>query len=195
MPYEYEIFVSYRRSSVAGKWVTGFLLPLLKARLNEQAPFEVRVSCDTEMEAGVRYPAELQSRLRGSGLLLAIWSADYFRSAWCMAEWRSFREREDRLGYFTRERPASLVYPIRYADGEYFHPEAKLAQCRHDFSNLNYAFDGFPLTAKYMEFEDRVRQMAQELVGRLNDLPVWRPDFPVVEPDPLPPFSIARPVI
>jgi hypothetical protein len=156
---------------------------------------DVRVSCDFRMAAGTRWPDELKQRIRSSALLLAIWSADYFRSDWCMAEWQSFRERERALGLFGTNHPQGLVYPVRYADGDYFHPEALLAQCNRDFSALNYPDDAFRLSAKYIEFDQAVQDMAQDLVHRLNAVPTWRADFPIVEPGALPPITFPRPVL
>jgi hypothetical protein len=37
--------------------------------------------------------------------------------------------------------------------------------------------------------------MATELVARLGAVPVWQNDFPIVEPAPLPPVRLDRPVI
>jgi TIR domain-containing protein len=193
--YEYEIFLSYRRSPTVGLWVTNHLMPRLQARLDEVGPDVVRICGDFHMESGVRWPDQLKRQLRVSGLLVAVWSADYFRSSWCMAEWRSFREREQMLGLFTPGRPQGLIYPIRYADGEHFHPEALLAQCNKDFSRLNYPDDVFRQSPKYIEFDEIVQEMSQELVGRLQSLPPWSADFPIIEPVPLQPPRLPRPVL
>jgi hypothetical protein len=195
MDYEYEIFLSYRRSDTVGPWVKTHLEPRLSARLNEIAPGQIRISCDFQMESGARWPDELKRRLRLSGLLLTVWSADYFRSAWCMAEWRSFKEREQMLGLFGAQQTKGLVYPIRYADGDYFHPEAKITQWNKDFSRYNYPDEVFRQSAKYIDFDDLVKEMAQELVAQLQTLPQWRADFPIVEPAPLPPPSLKRTVL
>jgi hypothetical protein len=195
MGYDFEIFVSYRRTPTVGRWVQNHLIPLLESRLNDIAPDTVRIFHDDKMSEGVNFPEELKLRIRSSGLLLTVWSADYFRSAWCMAEWQSFRRREEMLGLFKQDNPQGLVYPVRYADGDYFHPEAKLALCRKDFSRLNYPEDAFRLSAKYLEFDDLVKDVAQDLVDRLAALPPWTHDFPIVEPLPMAPPSLKRPVI
>jgi TIR domain len=195
MAYQYDIFISYRRSQTVGQWVQNHLAPRLELRLNEVAPVPVRVFCDFKMDEGVNWPAELKRQVQNSSLLLTVWSADYFRSSWCMAEWQSFRSRETLLGLFSAQNPQGLVYPVRYADGASFHADAQVTQCRKDFSRLNYPDDVFRTTAKYLEFDDLVREMAAELVARLGAVPVWRNDFPIVEPAPLPPPVLTRPVI
>src|SRR5215468_12397722 len=98
MSYEHDIFISYRRSPTVGLWVQNHFVPRLEARLNDVAPAPVGVFCDFKMSDGTNWPSELKQKLLGSRLLLTVWSADYFRSTWCMAEWRSFRDRESLLG-------------------------------------------------------------------------------------------------
>lgn len=195
MGYDHEVFVSYRRTPTVGRWVQNHFVPLLEARLNDIAPNTVRVFCDEKMAEGVNFPEELKLRIRRSALLLTVWSADYFRSAWCMAEWQSFRQREAMLGLFGKDNPQGLVYPVRYADGAYFHPDAQLVLCRKDFSQLNYPEDSFRLSAKYLEFDDLVKDVAQDIVDRLTALPPWKRDFPIVEPEPMAPPILKRPVI
>jgi len=147
------------------------------------------------MAEGVNWPEALKGAIRCSRLLCAVWSADYFRSHWCMAEWRSFREREERLGMFSSLQPQGLVYPVRYADGDYFHDDAKKTQCRKDFRTLNYPDDVFQNSLKYLEFDELVKEMAIELIAQLKAVPEWRADFPIVTPVPLPPAIVTRPVI
>lgn len=195
MTYEFDIFVSYRRTDTIGLWVKNHLVPRLELRLNEVAPNPIRVFCDYKMADGVNFPAELKQRIKSSSLLLSIWSADYFRSKWCMAEWESFRERQKQLNLFTDDHTQGLVYPIRYSDGNYFHPEAQLVQCRKDFSKLNYPDEVFRSSPKYLEFDDLVRQMADDLVVRLDGIPAWRADFPIAELPVLNPATMKRPVI
>jgi hypothetical protein len=190
--YQFDIFVSYRRSPNVGKWVQNHLLPRLQARIDEVAPRQIKVFCDYKMADGVNWAAELSNQVRSSGLLLTIWSADYFRSAWCMAEWQSFRDRERQLGLFTDAITLGLVYPLRYADGKHFHPDAQLTLCRKDFSRLNYPDEVFAHSAQYLQFDALIQDVAQELVDRLDTVPPWQNDFPITEPAALPPITLER---
>jgi len=195
MPYDYELFVSYRRSPTTGQWVKNHLIPRLSDRLQEVSPTTVRICCDFQIESGSRWPDRLKQGLQNSQILLAVWSADYFRSSWCMAEWRSFREREHALGLFSALQPQGLVYPIRYADGSHFHPEAGIAQCNKDFTRLNYPDEIFRSSPKYLEFDLLIQEMAEEIVDRLQVVPPWQPGFPIIEPEPLPAATMPRPVL
>jgi hypothetical protein len=193
--YEHEIFVSYRRTDTIGRWVKNHFVPRLSLRLDELAPQNIRIFCDFKMQSGTKWPDELKLKLRRSGLLLSIWSADYFRSEWCVAELRSFRRREELLGRFNAAQPQGLVYPVRYADGDYYDPEAKQTQWRRDFSQLNYPDDAFRDSSKYMEFDDLIKDTATELVLQLQNLPPWQDNFPIEEPAPLQPTNMMRPVL
>ncbi len=194
MAYEYDIFVSYRRTQTVGTWVKKHLVPRLTDRLNEISSREIALSCDYEIESGQRWPDELKHRLRHSRILFGVWSADYFRSKWCMTEWQSFRAREKRIAS-PGKRPPSLVFPIRYADGDNFHPDAKKTQCRFDLAGHNYPEDSFSLTPKYIEFDEIVKNMAAELVRKIETTPRWRTNFPIAEPVMAPLPSFPRPVL
>src|ERR1700724_2694704 len=76
-----------------------------------------------------------------------------------------------------------------------FHPEAQLTQCRRDFSRLNYPDESFRTSAKYLEFDDQIQEMSQDLVRLIQGLPPWQRDFPVVEPQPMEPVNFPRPVL
>ncbi len=195
MAYEYDIFVSYRRTSAIGPWVRKRLVPLLETRINEVAREDVRIFCDEDMPDGANLPEQLKRSIRNSALLLTVWSANYFRSSWCMAEWESFRERERQLGMFSAQNPLGLVYPIRYADGENYHPDAQQALCKKDFSGLNFIGDAFVGSLEYLQFERLVQEMAEDLARRFDALPQWNDAFPVVEPQPMSRPRIARPVL
>ena len=195
MSYEFDIFVSYRRTDTIGKWVKNHLVPKLQSRLNEVSPSDIRIFCDFNMADGLNFPAELKRQIKASKLLLGIWSANYFRSEWCMAEWESFRERQKQLGLFTEDHTQGLIYPIRYSDGDYFHSEAHITQCKKDFSQLNHSEESFRESTKYLEFDNLVKQMAEDLVARLNAVPAWQVDFPIAELPALKPATMKRPVL
>ena len=195
MGYEFDIFVSYRRTDTIGKWVKNHLVPKLQSRLNEVSPDDIEIFCDFSMADGLNFPAELKRQIKASKLLLGIWSANYFRSEWCMAEWESFRERQKQLGLFTEDHTQGLIYPIRYSDGDYFHSEAHITQCKKDFSQLNHAEESFRDSTKYLEFDNLVKQVAEDLVARLNAVPAWQEDFPIAELPALEPATMRRPVL
>ncbi len=182
MSYTSDIFISYRRRGDVEQWVQLHFRDRLQQTLTNLMGDEPRVWIDVEQEQGTPWPENIRSALLGSKLLIAIWSPDYFRSEWCMAEWKSMMARQDYVRKNGSQMPPALVYPVRYSDGDSFHPDAKLIQCRRDFSQLNYPFETFRDSLKYMDFHDAVHGIAEDLTRWLVDVPPWQADWPVETP-------------
>jgi hypothetical protein len=67
--------------------------------------------------------------------------------------------------------------------GVHFPPEASRNFSR-DFSAWNYPFPHFRDTPAYLQFFDAVEQLANEIAGRLDDVPDWSEQFPIMRPEP-----------
>jgi hypothetical protein len=122
--YEYDVFISYRRADPVGGWVQNHFFPLLEMWLCESFPpgQDPKVYIDKKIETGAEWDEALRYALLRSRCLVSVWSPQYFGRKWCLAEWRSMRERERVL----RERnnpKLKLVYPVKFNDGDSFPPE------------------------------------------------------------------------
>ena len=182
--YTYDVFVSYRHKQPVMDWVKNHFFPLLEQWLPNGLPIEhePRIFVDwDEIETGSAWPAKLRQALSRSRCILPIWSPDYFRSAWCLAEWKTMMERERLLGLRTEERPDGLIFPVVYFDGEHFPQEARQVQSR-DLSKWNTPYPVFRDTADYVEFDRQVQMLVNELAGMIRRAPEWE-DWPVVTPD------------
>src|SRR4051794_13044009 len=116
--YQYDIFISYRRAPPVSDWVENHFRRLLEEWVGESfAEREPRLFIDTRVETGTDWPLELRNALLRSCLLVPVWSPRYFRSAWCMAELRSMRAREQQLGMRTQSDSSGLIFPVRFNDG------------------------------------------------------------------------------
>lgn len=196
MAYRYDIFISYVRAPAMGPWIHNHFLPKLKTRLIDYCDPLPEIFCDESMADGVNLTEELKATIRDSALLLSVWSASYFRSRWCMAEWQSFRKRDEMLGMFTAANPSSLIYPILYAGTHTaFHPDAQKPLLKKDFSELNYPEPVFRESVAYLKFDDLVKEVARDLATRLETLPPWDKEFPIVEAQPLPKAHMNRPAV
>lgn len=80
----------------------------------------------------------------------------------------------------------ALTYPIVFGDGEFFPDDAKATQQTLDLKRFAYPYRQFRDTALYLEFDDTVRRIAEELTRRLVMLPPWCPTWPTLSPDPEP---------
>src|ERR1700761_3643353 len=102
--YNYDVFISYRRSNLIQPWVSNYFLEIFKEWLTEhllsmgEAP--PRIFFDKiDNEPGIPWPANLKKALKTSKILLSVCSPSYFNSHWCMSEWDSFGERQNILGH------------------------------------------------------------------------------------------------
>lgn len=183
MAYEFDVFLSYSRGEGdACTWVKEIFYRALRSCLANSMETKPELFVDWEMETGVYWPDELESALRRSKLMVSVLSPPYFRSPWCLAEWGSFKARQDQLGA-PGSRPA-LLHPVVFADGEHFPSDATAVNYR-DFSKWNapMTYDGFRSVPVFPEFYRQVEEFAVTLAKRLAMVPDWNPDWPVCRPE------------
>lgn len=188
--YDHHIFISYPRGGDAAEWLHNHLCPVLKNQLDNEMPEEPRIFVDESIDKGSEWTMVLERALHRSCCLLTVWTPQFFRSKWCLAEWETMRLREQRLGLRTADKPNGLVYPLVFADGNCFPQEAKRIQSRLDLHDYAYPYLQFKTTAKYLDFHDKVRQVARELVKMLAYAPAWDPEWESCKPEPNEPLSI-----
>jgi hypothetical protein len=186
--YLFDVFISYCRHGNAQRWLLNHFFPKFKDCLADQMASTPRVYVDRTMPRGAHWPSNLQKALRHSKIMVPLFSPQYFRSKWCVAEWKSMQEREKLLGLATPERPQGLVYPILYSDSDNFPSEAK-GISRWDFKRLATPELVFQESRDYVDFHHKVTEVAEDLAELLPQVPDWQPDWPVIEPPdpPLPP--------
>ena len=130
---------------------------------------------EDSIDTGERWPESLKDGLRLSRCMVSVWSASYFNSDWCMSEWKSFREREDRL----RLRSHGLIAPMRFGDGEFFPEEARTVQWM-DVAPYTSLLPAFWTSHRALELEDRLKELAKDVAKIVNSAPPFQ-DWPVVE--------------
>ena len=185
MSYEYDIFVSYRRTPPVSTWVQNHLRPQLEQWLGAAMTTQPRIFLDVDLETGAVWPEALRHALSRSRFLVPVWSPAYFTSAWCLAEYRTMRAREDLLNLRSSHNPEGLIFPIRFNDGAAFPHEAQeIQQC--DLSRWTYSAPSFAHTVEYVEFERAVRALAEEISEKLPNAPAWNAAWPAETPEPPP---------
>jgi hypothetical protein len=187
--YEFDVFLSYSRKGSSPKWVHNHFLPKLRDCLIDELGHEVKVFVDQEMEPGDIWPARLARMLGRSKILVSIYSAQYFRSDWCVAEWKSMAAREQALGLASSDLTRGLIFPVLYADSQNF-PEYGLDRMWHDMKGLDNPELMFQQTLDWLEFHKRMRRIATDIEQMLRQVPPWQPDWPIVRPEvPIPPTT------
>ena len=192
--YIYDVFVSYRHKPPVLDWIRNHFFPVLEQWLPNAMPVEheTRIFIDwDEIEIGAAWPAKLRQALKQSRCVLAVWSPEYFRSDWCLAEWRTLMERERLLGLGTEQQSEGLIYPVVFADGEHFPQEAQSTQSR-DLRQWNTPHPVFRDTADYVQFDKQVQLLVNELAAMIHRAPAWQ-DWPVITPEAKPQVTVKLP--
>ena len=179
--YEYDVFLSYRRAGSVNGWMHNHFYPKLVESLTDELNHWPEIYLDTEQDVGDRWPQRLEYALLRSRIMLCVWTPSYFGSDWCLAEWESMKLREQALGMANRHAPGGLVYPIRLKDGDSFPKEAQETQYL-DMKPWAYSSPVFQQSVKFLEFEEKVAGIAEDLAGRLRQVPTWEPHWTVIRP-------------
>jgi len=175
--YEYDVFFSYKRHDLTLEW-TRWVHTRLKFWVTHELNVpEAKIFVDEDcIEVGDRWPDSLRRALSLSKCMVCVWSPPYFHSNWCLSEYRSFREREQRLN----RGPHGLILPMRYSDGEYFPEEARGVQWL-DVAPYASTVPAFLKSARAVEFEDVLKPFARQVAESVRSAPAYEPDWPVVE--------------
>ncbi|MFO1051280.1 MAG: TIR domain-containing protein [Planctomycetota bacterium] len=193
MAYEYTVFLSYHRDlrvdavgrqsmSVVGEWVHEVFHPHLKKWLVEFDP-DAKVAFDGDLAQGARSEHHVRGLLTRSRCMLVVFSAPYFASRWCRAEWHSMLAREQ-----LRDGGVELVIPVVFADGDHFDDQAKDRVQGRDAHRMQ------PFTvlgprnqdhASFPDFRAEIRRLCAQICECARNAPEWREDFPWESPEPL----------
>lgn len=158
-------------------WIRQVVRHLQYALTQELGGREARIFIDEQIEAGQVWPRELQHAAKASKCMIGIWTPEYFRSAWCLSEWKSFEARERHLaGAF------DLIAPLKYCDGVHFPAEARRRQwvdVEEYTSNLPAFWD----TPDAVKLETELKRFAVQVANRITAAPPFDPEWPaIVEP-------------
>src|SRR5271166_2721303 len=122
MDYEFDIFFSYKRNETSNPWHTGLKDSLAHWVSEELDGKHVSIFFDLEdISVGSRWKAKIINGLCCSKCLVAVWSPDYFRSRYCVAEWLTF----DMRSKITQR---DLIAPASRHDGQNFPIDARALQ-------------------------------------------------------------------
>lgn len=191
MGYQYDIFISYKRSDFGKEWLQGQFIPELSKRL-ESLHGPIRFFLDDNIQEGaIPRPAVLQA-LQHAKILMPILSPPYFQSDWCSAEWKTFEAREDAAGLI--DGCHSLRVPIRWRDCEDYDTKmGDMAPKPRIFNEFRHVEAGWRKTEKFAQFEDEVDGLAELLARLLPKVHEHNPDWPLMTPQncaPLAPCTV-----
>ena len=181
MAYQYDIFVSYKRSEETLGWLREHFLPLLKHRVELELVREpgVYVHEVTNTVAGGTWPVELGHALGSSKILIALWTRTYFNSVWCTEEMSHMLARERVNGSRTPANNFGLTIPVVLHDGDEFPADLNHIQ-RLEFQrvyNTRMRRDS-PLAE---ELSDLLGRSAPGIASAIRKAPRWRSSWPKEE--------------
>jgi hypothetical protein len=172
MPYSHDVFLSYSHDYPFGEWVTDPFLPLFQGYLTASLGREANIFSDRDIPAGNSWPERLRNALATSRAMVGIWSPNYFISSWCQVECRFMLHRELVCGLRTGGNPNGLIVPVTLHDGDRFPPYAKAIQYA-DWNKYARVGDGFKKTERYVEFQDRICDWAENVASAIQLAPDW----------------------
>ena len=184
--YLHDFFLSYRAEGARDGWIHKTLLPTLKLQFLRQWGREPRIYDFRYMpEHGSDWRIALSQDLLRSRYLLPLWCAGYFQSRTCMWELEMVRRKERSLELKTLGRPLGLILPLVLADGRSF-PEYVSQMQVLDLRPYVYSSSAFKHSAKFLDFEDILREWVVRACHLLETVPAYREDWMKEPPLPLP---------
>jgi hypothetical protein len=184
MTYEYDFFLSFPRSCSAGEWVVTHFYPLLQECFHDECQSPPKIYCFTEQDKARYWPQELENALARSKFLLAVFTPPYFfRSKWCQAEFATMKERERLLGWGSRQDSRSLIFPVLYSGADALPEGVNDIRGEYNLTQFGLPDKQFRDANGYMDFRERLRQMARELDSLRRHAPKWDASWPVIRPD------------
>jgi len=190
--YQYSAFVSYKRSQNFDAWTREFVRHL-EFHLTQELAQPLGLFYDSEsIQTGQSLPRSIQGGLLYSRCIVCLLSPNYFRSAWCIAEWKTFEDRQIKTS-------SELIVPISLFDGKYY-PQYAAELKVEDLTDYAFVAAAFWSTERGVELEARIKQLSKRIAHVANSAPSFDPRWPIrslesVQDDLLPPAFIPRPVL
>lgn len=172
--YKYDVYLTYNRSPIIEQWIEESFVPQLEGRLQEE--LGQRKPDIFWNHNGVRniWSEEMFKNVKRSRCFVAVTSTAYFAQALCRAELESFRRREEML-------ESVLGVPIEWQVSD--NVPSDIRDRLISFSRYRYTEKGFHGSPIFVEFQQQVQTLVDQLTPILVSAPDYRVDFPVVAPE------------
>lgn len=172
--YQYDVYVSFNSTSHDGRWLDTFVAELTHwLTLELERPPRIFYS-PREITLGERWPERLAEALLSSRVMVALLTPNYLRSSWAMGELQTFLLREKEYSH------QHLIFLVHLHGGENYPQELS----RPESFDFRRSFTPF-LSKKSPMMErlsEDVRRLAIGLAERLEDVPSYSDQFPIVQP-------------
>jgi TIR domain len=121
MAYQWDVFLSYRRSNDWPRFVEKLFLPMFKHWLDEAVGESSKIFFDAhDIETGEQWPSKLADALAHSKTMVSLWSREYFKSKWCASELEQMLARRNSVAAGPYGRPpivlAVVIHDCEHVD-------------------------------------------------------------------------------
>jgi TIR domain len=170
MAYEHDVFISYKREPSWTPWTRDHFKKLLQSYLGQDLGRQPDIFVDERITVGADWVDSLGEHLAKSRVLLAIFSADYFGSDWCVHELDMMLERS-RACSRAKAEDARLIVPVVVHDGEHI-PSAvqRLQPARFEKYRIAHINDASP---DYHEFSKAMKQLSPAVAAAIKGAPAF----------------------
>ena len=176
MPYQYDVFISYKRGKINEQWMEEIFLPFFINELDNALSTEPRVFIDKKgLTPGVDFENELFSKLIYSKAMVSIWSPPYFRkSEWCVKEFLTSRYKQEYFHLNENTMPKTLLWPVMY---RLVNPLPAAIQKINflDYSEYNCIGDAFFKSDKFLKFQTQLQNDIKSLANIIENAPEYDP--------------------
>jgi len=175
MAYQYDVFLSYRRSNDWPRFVEKHFFPKFKHWLDAALGRTSEIFFDVhDIETGDAWPYKLANGLAHSKTMVCLWSREYFSSKWCALELTQMLAR--RKSFEGSSGPLPLILAVVIHDSENLdHSLADIQRFTlQDYSNPWIA-EGSP-TAERLSVE--IERLARDVADALAQVPAYDAAWP-----------------
>jgi hypothetical protein len=122
VPYQYDIFISYKRNQETSRWIEDHFQPILAYAVELELGRPPIIYRDNSLHDGGTWPIELGVALGSSRVIIPLLTKTYFHSEWCVRELSAMLSRENEMCCRTLAKPDGLIIPTVLHDCETIKP-------------------------------------------------------------------------
>ena len=176
MAYQYDVFISYRRTPTTLQWLDDVFLQHFADHLKEEAKNpRLRIFIDrNNIENGDNWKDTICEAAAHSKCVVPVLQPTYFQSEWCVRELAIFLHRHRELGLGNAQK---LVFPVTISDGEHF-PNLFGDTQQFEAQKCNRPIESLRGTERYLGFLDHlIDTWVPTIAKNLALAPAWQADW------------------
>jgi cellulose biosynthesis protein BcsQ len=162
-----DVFLSYAAAGISRDWALEFT-PLFSRWLSEMLGRDASVFFDqASLSPGAHWDRSIDQALSTARTAVVILSRRYLQSEWGRRE----------LDKLLNRLPAGRIFPLRLESMKLDDLPSDVARIQWiDFSDVAYVGEGFAKSERYIDFQDRIRDLAKRVANAIENS---APDSPI----------------